>query len=61
MNVQKLPDHTLIHEGNIAENIHWQDGQQMIDTELENRYLEVKEELEQYEEYQELDDAILAV
>ena len=60
MNVQKLPDHILIHEGNIAESIRWQPGQVMIDQELENRYLDFAEELEQYEEYQEFDDAILA-
>lgn len=61
MNVQKLPDHILIHEENIAESIHWQGGQEIIDKELENRYLDIAEELEQYEEYKQFDDAILSL
>lgn len=61
MSVQKLPDHILIHDGNIAESINWQDGQEIIDQELENRYFDFAEELERYEEWQELDDAILSL
>lgn len=61
MNVQKLPDHILIREGNIAESIRWQGGQETIDQKLENRYLDFVEELERYEEYQQFDDALLSL
>ena len=59
--ISSMPDIKLIREGNKAEKINWQNGQEMIDQELESRYLDIAPELEHYEEYQQFDDALLSL
>ena len=62
-NLQSYPDYMLIEEANRIEKsfVDWSGEEMQIDQELENRYLDFAEELEQYEEYQQFDDAILAI
>lgn len=61
--LQNYPDWMLIEEANRIEKsfVDWSGGEMQIDQELESRYLDFAEEFEQYEEWQNFDDAILSL
>ena len=51
-----IPTHVLIREANGIEGsfIHWSGAEMLIDTELQHRYDEIKEELEEFEAFESL-------